>query len=69
MRAMFVYPESARHALVTGALRDFLRDNGIPAQYLPARRGWLVRSERLADVVAMAERDGFRVRHMKGTHQ
>ncbi|EWT06324.1 hypothetical protein N864_22625 [Intrasporangium chromatireducens Q5-1] len=62
MRPMFVYPESARHALVRGALRDFLRDNGIPAQYLSARRGWLVRRDRLADLVARAERDGFHVR-------
>lgn len=65
--AMFVYGEadSTRYALVKGNVRDWLRDNKIPAMYSPSRRGWHVRLDRLSDVVALAERDGIRV-HLKG---
>lgn len=65
--AMFVYgqPDSTRYALVKGNVRDWLRDNGIPAMYSPSKRGWHVRLDRLGDMLALAESQGIRV-HMKG---
>ena len=65
--AMFVYgqPESPRYALVKGNLRDWLRENRIPAMYSPIKRGWNVRVDRLGDVIALAESQGIRVR-LKG---
>lgn len=59
---MFVWPSEGRYALLKGYMRDWLRDNGIPALYSPSQRGWHVRMDRIADVIAQAERDGIRVR-------
>ena len=66
MTALFVYAShSARHALIKGNIRDWLRDNRIPAMYTAMHRGWLVRQDRVADLVARAEHDGILV-HVKG---
>jgi hypothetical protein len=65
VKAMFVYgqADNSRYALIKGAgLRDWLRDNKIPAMYSASRRGWHLRTERVGDVVALAEVDGYRVR-------
>lgn len=67
MNALFVYqqPDSPRYALVKGAARNFLRDNRIPAMYSASLHGWHVRAERVSDLIARAEVDGFRV-YVKG---
>lgn len=65
---LYVYsiPENLRYTLVRGvSLRDWLRDNGIPAMWSPLRKGWQVRTDRIGDLIARAELDGFEVR-MKG---
>ena len=59
---MFVRTSQGRYALVKGHVRDFLRDNRIPALYSPSQRGWHVRMDRIADVIAQAEQAGIRVR-------
>lgn len=61
-RPVFIYETTTRHVLVRGPVRDFLRDNGIPALRSPAHRGWLIRRERVADLVARLELDGYTVR-------
>lgn len=59
---MFVWTSEGRYALVKGRVRDFLRDNRIPALYSASRRGWHVRMDRISDVIAQAESAGIRVR-------
>lgn len=69
MSRVYVYglPENVRYTLVRGVnLRDWLRDRSIPAMWSPARKGWLIRNDRLGDVLARAELDGYDVR-MKGS--
>lgn len=68
MRRLYVWGISGnlRYTLVRGVdLRDWLRDNGIPAMWSPLRKGWQVRTDRIGDLIARAELDGFEVR-MKG---
>ena len=68
MRRLYVLGISGnlRYTLVRGVdLRDWLRDNGIPAMWSPLRKGWQVRTDRIGDLIARAELDGFDVR-MKG---
>lgn len=68
---LYLYPatEGERSALLrcsNGAMfREWLKANGIPALRTPTGRGWYARAERVPDIVARAERDGFRV-HVKG---
>ncbi len=60
---MHIYCASGdRHALVRAAARDWLRVNGIPALRSNTHRGYHVRAERLGDLVARAELDGWHVR-------
>lgn len=61
-RHVYVYETTGRHVLVRGPLGDFLRDNDIPALRSPGQRGWLIRRERAADLVALLEVAGFTVR-------
>lgn len=67
MRRLYVYgmPENVRYTLVRGHLREWLKDSAIPAMWSPARKGWLIRTDRIGDVLARAELDGYDVR-MKG---
>ena len=66
MRRLYVYgTDNLRYTLVRGHLREWLRDNGIPAMWSPLRKGWQVRTDRIGDLIARAELDGFDVR-MKG---
>ena len=67
MKAMFVYgdPSNVRYALLKGPLREWLKGHRIPALWSSSSHGWWVRLDRLGDVIAQAERDGYRVR-MKG---
>ena len=53
----------ARHALLRGVPGELLADMDISAMWSPLRRGFLVRSERMADVVAMLEYRDVVVRH------
>lgn len=68
LRRLYVWGISGnlRYTLVRGVnLRDWLRDSGIPAMWSPLRKGWQVRTDRIGDLIARAELDGFDVR-MKG---
>ncbi len=53
----------ARHALLRGVPRELLADMNVSAMWSPLRRRFLVRSERMADVVAMLEYRNVVVRH------
>ncbi len=61
-RPVYVYETTGRHVLVRGQLGEYLRANGIPALRSPGQRGWLIRRERVADLVAQLEVDGYTVR-------
>jgi hypothetical protein len=67
-RRIYAYgmPENVRYTLVRGHLREWLREHSIPAMWSPARKGWLIRTDRLGDVLALAELDGYDVR-LKGS--
>lgn len=64
---VYVYglPENARYTLVRGPLRAWLKGHSVPAMWTPRLNGWCIRTERVGDVIALAERDGMGVR-MKG---
>jgi hypothetical protein len=57
--------ENVRYTLLRGQLGAWFKARGIPATRTPRLKGWCVRSERIGDVIALAESDGFEVR-MKG---
>jgi hypothetical protein len=59
---VYVYETTGRYMILRGPIRDYLRDNDIPALRSPASRGWLIRRERVADLVARLELDGYIVR-------
>lgn len=61
MSRLIVREHDSKYSLIKGPLRDWLRDNGIPATYSAKDRGWLIRNERVADVVALAQHDRFAV--------
>jgi hypothetical protein len=61
-RPVYVYETTGRHVLIRGQLGEYLRANDIPALRSPAHRGWLIRRERVADLVARLELDGYTVR-------
>jgi hypothetical protein len=66
VKRAFVYGlPGGRNALVRGRLRDWFVSKGIPAQNVPRLKGWRVRVDRIGDVIALLEADGFRVQ-MKG---
>jgi hypothetical protein len=50
-----------RHALIRAGARQWLRDSGIPAMHSNVDRGFHVRQERVGDLLARAERDGWTV--------
>lgn len=61
---LYVYAvPGARHALVRGSLgmREWFRDKGIPAMWSRGFSGFLVRSERVPDICAMAGHEGWAV--------
>lgn len=53
--------DSSTYRLVRGPLRRWLIEHSIPGMWSPQRRGFHVRAERVADIVAMLEAEGFRV--------
>jgi hypothetical protein len=57
---------SPRYRLIKGPLKDWLIANRIPAMYSARQRGWSVRSDRLPDLLALAQRDGIPVRFRGG---
>lgn len=66
-RRVYIYgiSENLRYSLVRGHLRDWLKDEHIPALWTPRLKGWCVRTERIGDLIARAEISGYQVR-MKG---
>lgn len=59
----FIVPVDERNTVFRGAgLGGWFKAQRIPALRSPARRGWYVRTERVADVVARLEQDGYVVR-------
>jgi hypothetical protein len=50
------------HTVVKGNCRDWLAERRIPANWSPTQRGWWVRNEAIADLVAMAEYEGLIVK-------
>ena len=55
-------PVSVRYVVVKGRVREWLKDNNIPAMWLPRHRGFAVRRDRLPDLLALADMQGHRVR-------
>ncbi|MGG5260824.1 hypothetical protein [Phycicoccus avicenniae] len=69
-RIVFVYslPDSPKpHRLLRGNVRDWLREEGIPAMWTNRLRGWFIHEDRVADIVARAEAAGIAVR-MRGVY-
>lgn len=56
-------PPGATQALLRGIPRDMLRELQISARWSPSRRGFLIRAERVADVVAQLEYANAAVRY------
>jgi hypothetical protein len=54
--------EEGNYTLCKGSVRTWLADNRTPALWSPLNRGWWVRSERIPDLLAMAEVDGLIVK-------
>ena len=67
IRPILVYgmPNSDRYTLIKGPIHDWLIEQRITATWTPRLNGWCVRTERLGDLIARAEHDGYVVR-MKG---
>lgn len=71
---LYVYDmrEPTRYVLLRASrwteFRDHLKDRRVPALWSPTDRGWCLRKERLADVIAEAEDYGWKVA-MKGPAQ
>ena len=60
---MTVYaPPGASYALVRGRLKPWLIRHSIPAMHSATARGWWVRTERLPDVLALADLDHVAVK-------
>ncbi len=59
---LYVGRVEGRNTLVKGGIRDWLAESGVPALYSPANRGWWVRTERIVDLVALAEYQGIVVK-------
>jgi hypothetical protein len=59
-------PPPSRYTLLKGPIFDWLRDQPVTATWTPRLNGWCVRTEKLGDLIAWAEHDGFAVR-VKGT--
>lgn len=53
--------DSPAYRLFRGPLKRWFVDHGVPALYTPRHRGWQVREERVRDVVAHLEAEGYRV--------
>jgi hypothetical protein len=66
-RYLYVYgsKDDSRYALIRGNLRDWLKAESIPAMRSITHKGWHVRTERVADLIARAEHAGYDVR-LKG---
>lgn len=60
--AYLIDTSDPRYVLLKGAQRQWLKDEGIPALWVPAHRGWFLRRERVADVTARLEHAGYSVR-------
>jgi hypothetical protein len=67
MTRVYIYGQRSnpRYTLVRGMIRGWLIERQIPAMWSPMHKGWHVRTERVGDLIAQAELDGFEVR-MKG---
>lgn len=61
-RPVYLFEAEGAYVLLRGPVRDFLRDNGVPARRSPMDRGWWVRRERVPDLVALLEVAGYAVR-------
>lgn len=61
-RPIYLYEANARDFLIRGHIREWLKSEGIPALWSPTSKGWFVRRERVADLVARLENDGYHVR-------
>lgn len=59
--------EDGTYALFRGPLGAWFRGKGIPAYRSNVENGWWVRRERLSDVMALLETDGYLVRYSLGT--
>jgi hypothetical protein len=59
---VWIIAVDGRNTLLRGPIREWLKAKGVPALWSTRRRGWWVRSERVADVVAQLERDRYVVR-------
>lgn len=55
------HTDSPAYRLLRGQVKVWLVERGIPGLWTPRLRGFQVRAERVADVVAMLEVDGFQV--------
>lgn len=68
-RAAYIYstPTSARYALVRGRVGGWFKAQGIPALRTAMHGGYWLRSERVNEVMARLELDGFLVRYVDGT--
>jgi hypothetical protein len=62
MTVLIVGREEGAYTLLKGNLRDWLSENEILALSSPRNRGWWLRSERLPDVLALAEHQGVLIK-------
>lgn len=61
-RVFLVDTADTRNLLVRGPIREVLKAYGVPALWSAMNRGWFVRVERVPDLVARLEVDGYVVR-------
>jgi hypothetical protein len=54
--------DGRNHTLIKGNIRGWLASNRIPALWSPTNRGWWIRTQRIADLVALAEHHGLIVK-------
>lgn len=60
--AYLIDTSDQRHVLLKGALRQWLKDERIPAMWAPAHRGWFLARTRVPDVTARLEHAGYTVK-------
>lgn len=59
---VYVYDTPGRYVIIRGPqLRDWLRRQRIPAMYSATQRGYRLARDQVADFLAAAQEDGYKV--------
>lgn len=67
MMRVYIYDGTdPKHVLVRGPVGQSLKAAKVPALWSNRSRGWWLRRERVADVLAQLDRQGYDVRSRRG---